>query len=64
MNIQLGYIIKILLLSIGLSYLIKYGGQLITIEPTNILALIVVLSPSVIIGLFLGRQYSQSSNSK
>jgi hypothetical protein len=57
MNIQAGFIIKILLLSTGLSYLIKYGGQQILIKPTNSLALIIVLLPSVIIGLILGRKY-------
>ncbi len=54
---QIGFIIKVLLLSTGLSYLIKYGGQQIPTQPTNSLALIIVLLPSVIMGLVLGRQY-------
>jgi hypothetical protein len=63
MKIQTGFIIKILLLSTGLSYLIKYGGQQIIIQPTNSLALIIVLLPSVIMGLVLGRQYYKTSKS-
>lgn len=59
MNIQAGFIIKILLLSTGLSFLIKYGGQQLSFEPTNTIAITVVLLPSLIIGLFLGRQYYQ-----
>lgn len=57
MNTQLGFIVKILLYSTALSYLIKYGGQQLTIEPTNALAIAIVIAPSIIIGLILGSQY-------
>ena len=59
MNTQIGFIFKILLLSAGLSFLIKYGGQQLPIKGTNLTAIIVVLLPSVVIGLILGRQYYQ-----
>lgn len=57
MNTQVGFIVKILLYSTALSYLIKYGGQQLDIEPTNIIAIVIVLSPSLLIGLVLGSQY-------
>ena len=57
MNTQVGFIVKILLYSTAFSYLIKYGGQQLTIEPTNALAIAIVLAPSLIIGLILGSQY-------
>jgi len=57
MNTQVGFIVKILLYSTALSYLIKYGGQHLTIEPTNVLVIAIVLAPSLIIGLILGSQY-------
>ncbi len=59
MNTQVGFVLKILLFSTGLSILIKYGGQLIPIRPTASLALIIVLLPSLIIGLVLGWQYQK-----
>ena len=57
MNTQVGFIVKILIYSIALSYLIKYGGQKLTIEPTNALAIAIVLAPSLVIGLILGSYY-------
>lgn len=39
-NDQIGFVIKVLLLSAGLSILIKYGGSLVPIAPTPINALI------------------------
>lgn len=54
MNNQAGFIIKILLLSAGLSILIKYGGQHIPIQPTTSLAIIIVLLPSLVTGLVMG----------
>lgn len=59
MNTQAKFIIKILLLSTGLSILIKYGGQHIPIEPTTSLAIIMVLLPSLIMGLVMGWQYNK-----
>ncbi len=57
MNTQIGFIFKILLISTGLSFLIKYGGQQLPIEETNLTAIVIVLLPSVVIGLILGQQY-------
>lgn len=57
MNTQVGFIVKIFLYSTAFSYLIKYGGQQLPIKPTNTLAIAIVIAPSLIIGLILGRQY-------
>ncbi|MEL7008714.1 MAG: hypothetical protein AAGM29_08905 [Cyanobacteria bacterium J06588_4] len=59
MNHQIKFIAKILLLSTGLSLLIKYGGKYPPLQPTNVTALAIVLMPSLIIGLVLGWQYSR-----
>jgi len=59
MNTQVGFITKILLLSTGLSILIKYGGQKISIQPTTSLAIIIVLLPSLITGLIMSWQYKK-----
>lgn len=61
MDTQAGFIIKVLLLSTALSVLIKYGGRYITIQPTNAIATIIVISPSLIIGFILGWQYLKKS---
>ena len=57
MNTQTGFIIKVLLLSTALSFLIKYGGRYVPIQPTNAIATVIVISPSIIIGFILGWQY-------
>ena len=57
MNTQVGFVLKVLLLSTALSYLIKYGGQHLPIVPTNTVAIAIVLFPSVAIGLILGQLY-------
>ncbi|MBE9045335.1 hypothetical protein IQ255_13165 [Pleurocapsales cyanobacterium LEGE 10410] len=57
MNTQTGFIFKVLLISTGLSILIKYGGPYTLLEPTTATALTIVLLPSLVIGLVLGWQY-------
>ncbi|MEL6580079.1 MAG: hypothetical protein AAFQ14_10020 [Cyanobacteria bacterium J06621_12] len=57
MNNQAIFIFKILLLSTGLSLLVKYGGKYLHLQPTNSTALTIVLMPSLIIGIVLGWQY-------
>ena len=59
MDTQAGFVLKVLLWSTGLSFLIKYGGRYLPIQPTNAIALVIVILPSLIIGLILGRQYLQ-----
>jgi len=57
MDTQTGFIIKILLVSTALSVLVKYGGRYVPIEPTNAIATIIVILPSLVIGFVLGWQY-------
>ena len=59
MSSQAGLIVKILLLSIALSLLVKYGGRYLFLEATATTALTIVLLPSIIIGLILGWRYKQ-----
>jgi hypothetical protein len=44
------FLLKVLLLSLGISLLIRYGGPLLPIQPSTAIALTAVISPSVILG--------------
>lgn len=46
-------IIKILLLSTMLSYLVKYGGRFLPIVGNNFNALIAIITPSLVMGILL-----------
>lgn len=54
MNSEIIFIIKVLILSTALSVLIKYGGQMIAIAPTQIDVLLGVFLPTVIMAILLG----------
>ena len=54
MNNKIIFIIKVLILSGGLSLLIKYGGPYLSIPSTAINALIAVLIPPIVVGILLG----------
>ena len=54
MNNKIGFLIKVLILSAGLSFLIKYGGPYLSIPSTATNALIAVLTPSIVAAIFLG----------
>ncbi|MBW4643730.1 MAG: hypothetical protein KME23_12200 [Goleter apudmare HA4340-LM2] len=53
MENNLGLVLKVLLLSVVLSLLIKYIGPSLAIAGTDINALIIVLLPSVILAIVL-----------
>ena len=59
MSTQAGFILKILLLSTGISLIIKYGGEYLLLKPTTTIALFIVLLPSLVIGLILGWRYNR-----
>jgi hypothetical protein len=59
MNSNIGFILKIAIASFILSALIKYGGQFLSLTPTNTIALIIVLLPSVILALIFGFKYQK-----
>ncbi|MDJ0517869.1 MAG: hypothetical protein QNJ74_16995 [Trichodesmium sp. MO_231.B1] len=59
MNNKIIFILKVLILSAGLSLLIKYGGPYLSISSTAINALIAVLIPPIVVGILLGWRLSQ-----
>ncbi len=64
MNTQVGFILKIVLLSAILSFLIKDGGKFLPITSTNLTAIIVVLLPTLILSLILGWRWQQQEQTK
>ena len=59
MNSDFVLIAKIAIASLILSALIKYGGQLLPLNPTNSIAVIIVLLPSIILALIFGIRYQK-----
>ena len=64
MNTQVGFILKVVLLSAILSFLIKYGGKFIPITSNRVDALILVLLPTLILSLILGWRSQQQEQTK
>lgn len=59
------FILKVLLLSLGLSWCIKYIGPSLAIAPTRFNVLIAILLPSLVILLLLiGQRWQQTTQSK
>ncbi|MBE9127060.1 MULTISPECIES: hypothetical protein [unclassified Coleofasciculus] len=53
MGTQASFILKVLMLSGGVSLLIKYGGSGLPIAPTSLNALIAILTPTFILAIAL-----------
>ena len=53
MNDTVAFVAKIIIYSTILSVLIKYGGQLLPISPTVMLAIAAILLPSIIMAIAL-----------
>ncbi|WP_245927503.1 hypothetical protein [Aphanothece hegewaldii] len=53
MNDRLSFVLKILIASAILSYLVKYGGRLLPLEPNLINALLGISVPPTMMGLAL-----------
>ncbi|HLO51058.1 MAG TPA: hypothetical protein VK211_21775 [Kamptonema sp.] len=53
MNSNTGFILKVVLISAALSLAIKYGGPILSIPSSNAIALIAVLTPSIILATLL-----------
>ena len=64
MNTQVGFILKVVILSAILSFVIKDEGKLIPLTPTNLNAIIVVLLPTLILSLILGWRWQQQEQTK
>nr|WP_234300629.1 hypothetical protein [Sphaerospermopsis aphanizomenoides] len=63
MKNQLGFLLKLLLLSTFISFLIKYAGPMLLVPATSLNALILVLLPTVImIPVLLARLPAQKQN--
>lgn len=53
MNSEIGFIVKVLILSTVLSVLIKYGGQMAAIAPTQVNVLLGVFLPTIVMAILL-----------
>ena len=58
---QFGFIFELLIISTALSYLIKYGGQYLSIFVIPQNALLIVLMPSVVMAIALLLRYTIAS---
>lgn len=58
---QTGFILKVLVVSAGLSISIKYGGPYLSIPPTPTNVLIVVFVPTLVMAIALGGRYVLTS---
>jgi hypothetical protein len=54
MNSQIGFIVKVFILSIALSVAIKYGGRALAIAPTQTNVLLGILLPPALVAVVLG----------
>ncbi|CBN58949.1 MULTISPECIES: hypothetical protein [Kamptonema] len=54
MNTNISPILKIFSLSAALSLTIKYGGPSLSVPSSNAIALIAILTPSIILAALLG----------
>jgi hypothetical protein len=50
---QANFLLKVLILSAGVSVLIKYGGPILAVAATSLNALIAVVTPSLILAIAL-----------
>jgi hypothetical protein len=57
MNDRLSFIIKVLLASTILSFAIKYGGGLLSIEPTATNAIVAISLPTLIVAVILAWRF-------
>lgn len=53
MGTQANFVLKVLILSAGVSVLIKYGGPLLPVTATSVNAMIAVVTPSLILAIAL-----------
>ncbi len=59
MNTQVSFILKVVLLSIGLSLMIKYSGIFLTIAPKPIYALVAIFLPFLMVAIALGWRFQK-----
>ena len=61
---QVGFIFELLIISAVLSYLIKYGGQNISISATSSNALLIVIVPALVMAIALVCRYALLSKQR
>ncbi len=59
MNTQAGFVLKVVVCSAVLSFLIKYDGQFLPVNSTTFDALIIVILPTLILSLILSWRWQQ-----
>lgn len=57
-----GFVIKVFLFSIVLSFAIKYGGPYLPVAGTTMTALVAVLSPTILMAIALGWRWQKRSS--
>ena len=63
MNETVAFVVKIFIVSTIFSVVIKYGGRLLPINPTLMIAIITILLPSIIVAIALTWRSSSQANS-
>jgi hypothetical protein len=62
---RISFIVKVLIASTILSVTIKYGGRMLEIQPTETIAIIAILSPTLVLfALLFWRLFSRKQSSK
>lgn len=59
---EIGFILKVFVFSAIISVLIKSLSPYVEINPSALLAISMVVTPSVILGVVLGRRFLQSQS--
>lgn len=59
---EIGFILKVFVFSAMISVLIKSLAPYVEINPSALLAISMVVTPSVILGVVLGRRFLQSQS--
>lgn len=62
MQNQFGFVIKVFLLSAGISFLIKYYGPSLSIQATATNTLVLVLFPTLLVAIALLGRYLKQQN--
>ena len=59
---KLAFILKVLLFSAIISIAIKWFAPYVELEPSPILAISIVFTPTVILGMVLGRRFFKANS--
>lgn len=59
---EINLILKVFLLSTLISILIKFSGLYINLNPSGILAICIVITPTIILGVVLWRRFLKSES--